>query len=297
MQPPWKVLAPIDLAVDPEGSVDHAINIATAMRAELTLLYVVDQRWYKRARRLAWPRNALGRTQTPCTIHRLVLPGDAVETITRYADFIKADLVAMTSGKYEQWTSFWNHSVTGNVLEITQRPVCVTDLRLVETNYRFRSRRILCVLNLDGTDDQLILQAESLAQRSGGELILLGVVPELDEGLLIEAIHGVDRPLSANVAVKRLRELGKGIFVPYKTSVMMGSPYKCISAAAREHTADIVMAARSSPGRMESYCLDMRSVLRRISCPLVSVTGSAVAERPIAPQTEEAPVLEYASGF
>ena len=64
MQPAWKVLAPIDLSVDPEGPVDHAINIARAMRAELTLLYVVDQRWYKRARRLGWPLNALSRAQT-----------------------------------------------------------------------------------------------------------------------------------------------------------------------------------------------------------------------------------------
>jgi len=297
MQPVWKVLAPIDLVVDSEGPVDHAINIATAMRAELTLLYVVDQRWYKRASRLGWPPNALGRTQTHCAIHRLILPGNAVETITRYADFIKADLLAMTSEKYERWTCFWNHSVTGGVMESTQRPVCVTDLRLADTDYRFRSRKILCVLNLDGTDDPLILHAEALAQRSGGELILLGVVPELDEGLLIEAIHGLDRPLSANVAVKRIRELGKGISVPYRTSVMIGSPYKCIRAAAREHSADIVMAARPSPGRMESYCLDMQSVLRRISCPLVSVTGSAAAVRPITHQTEEAPVLECASGF
>ena len=101
----------------------------------------------------------------------------------------------MTSEKYEGWTRFWKHSVTGEVMESTRRPVCVTDLRLADTDYRFRSRRILCVLNLDGTDDPLVLQAEALAQRSGGELILLGVVPEIDEGLLLEAIPGLDRPV------------------------------------------------------------------------------------------------------
>ena len=130
------------------------------MRAELTLLYVADQRWYKRARRLGWPSNALGRSQTNCDIHSLTLPGNAVETITRYADFIKADLLAMTSEKYERWTCFWKHSVTGDVMKLTRRPVCVTDLRLADTDYRFRCRRILCVLNLDGTDDPLVRQAE-----------------------------------------------------------------------------------------------------------------------------------------
>jgi nucleotide-binding universal stress UspA family protein len=48
MQPAWKVLAPIDLSVGPEGAVEHAINIAIALGAELTLLHVVDQRWNKR---------------------------------------------------------------------------------------------------------------------------------------------------------------------------------------------------------------------------------------------------------
>lgn len=64
---------------------------------------------------------------------------------------------------------------------------------IADTDHRFRSRRVLCVLNLDGTDDSLVLQAEALPQRSGGELILAGVVPEIDEGMLLEAIRGLDR--------------------------------------------------------------------------------------------------------
>ena len=44
MQPVWKILAPIDLSINAEGPVEHATNIALAMGAELTLLYVVDQR-------------------------------------------------------------------------------------------------------------------------------------------------------------------------------------------------------------------------------------------------------------
>jgi nucleotide-binding universal stress UspA family protein len=297
MQAAWKVVAPIDLSADPEGPVDHAINIASAMRAELSLLYVVDQRWHKRGHRLGWPPNALSKAQAGCDIHRLVLPGNSAETISRYAEFMKADLVAMTSENYGRWTRSWKHSVTGDVMESTRRPVCITDLRSADTAYRFRCRRILCALNLDGTDDPLVLQAEALAQRSEGELILLGVVPEIDEGLLLGAIPGLDRPLSANLAVERVRELGKGISVPCGTSVMIGSPYKCIRVAAREHAADIVMAARPSPGRTESYCLDMRSVVRGLSCPLISVSGSPAATCHVENERDAAPALKFASGF
>jgi nucleotide-binding universal stress UspA family protein len=57
MQPAWKILAPIDLSIKPDGPIEHAINIALAMGAELTLLYVVDQRGNSRRARLSWPLN------------------------------------------------------------------------------------------------------------------------------------------------------------------------------------------------------------------------------------------------
>src|SRR6476469_9029691 len=91
MQPAWQVLAPIDLSIEPEGPVEHATNIARAMGADLTLLYVVDRGWCKRPR---WPLNALNQAGD---IHRLILPGDPARTISRYAEFINANLLAMTS--------------------------------------------------------------------------------------------------------------------------------------------------------------------------------------------------------
>ena len=65
------------------------------------------------------------------------------------------------------------------------------------------------MLTLDGTDDQLLLHAQALAQRSASDLILLGVVPEVDEGILLETILGFDRPLSPSVALERIRVLEK----------------------------------------------------------------------------------------
>ena len=298
MQPAWKILAPIDLSIKPDGPIEHAINIALAMGAELTLLYVVDQRGNSRRARLSWPLNALKDVLTDCAVHRLILPaGNPAETIARYAEFINADLLAMTSENYGRPSRFWKHSVTRDVMRCTKRPVCVTDLRSADAEYRFRCRKILCTLSLDGTDDQLLLHAQALAQRSASDLILLGVVPENDEGILLETILGFDRPLSASVAVERIRVLGEGISVPYETSVMIGSPYSCIRIAAREHSADVVMAARPSQGLTESNYLDMRSILRKLPCPLISVTGSFPSVQSITREREAAPDFEHASSF
>jgi nucleotide-binding universal stress UspA family protein len=298
MQPAWKILAPIDLSIDAEGPVEHATNIALAMGAELTLLYVVDQRCNSRRGQLRWPSSALNDALTDCAVHRLILPaGNPAETIARYAEFINADLVAMTSEHYWRWPRFWKHSVIRDVMSCTKRPVCVADLRSADVDYRFRCRRILCMLNLDGTDDQLLLHAQALAQRCASDLILLGVVPEVDEGILLETILGFDRPLSPSVALERIRVLGEGLSVRYETSVLIGSPYNCIRMAAREHGADVVVAERPSQAWTESNYLDMRSLLRKLPCPLISVIGSSPAARSIAQDREAAPEFEHASSF
>jgi len=298
MQSAWKILAPIDLSIDAEGPVEHATNIALALGAELTLLFAVDQRCNSRRGQLRWPSNALNDALTDCAVHRLILPaGNPAETIARYAEFINADIVAMTSEHYGGWPRFWKHSVTRDVMSCTKRPVCVTDLRSADADYRFRCRRILCMLNLDGTDDQLLLHAQALAQRSASDLILLGVVPEVDEGILLETILGFDRPLSASVARERIRVLRKEITVPYETSIMVGSPYNCIRMAAREHGADVVVAARPSQGWTESNYLDMGSLLRKLPCPLISVTPSMPSPRSITGEREVEPGFEHASSF
>ena len=55
MQPAWRVLAPIDLSINPERPVEHATNTALAMGAELTLFQFLNQRRWR-----VW--NALPRT-------------------------------------------------------------------------------------------------------------------------------------------------------------------------------------------------------------------------------------------
>jgi nucleotide-binding universal stress UspA family protein len=298
MQPAWKILAPIDLSINAEGPVEHATNIAVAMGAELTLLHVVDQRRNSRRGRLRWPSNALNDVLTDCAVHRLILPaGDPAETIARYAEFINADLLAVTSEHYGRWSRFWTHSVTRDVMRCTKRPVCVTDRRSANGDFSFRCRKILCVLTLDGTDDQLLTHAQSLAQRSASDLVLLGVVPEVDEGIMLETILGFDRPLSPSVALERIRVLGEGLSVRHETSVMIGSPYNCIRIAARERGADVVIAARPSPGSTESKYLDMQSVLRSLPCTLISVTGSLPSARSILGEREASPDFERASSF
>jgi hypothetical protein len=146
----------------------------------------------------------------------------------------------------------------------------------VDSHLQFRCRRVLCVAGLEGQDAGLLQQAQEVAARSGAELILLHVVPEVSEGLLMFGIEGSGgRPLSVQLAREKLAELTASIPMPVTTSVMIGPPAKCIGLAAREHAADLVIAPRvARHARFErggAYTADLGASLSRLNCPMLTV--------------------------
>jgi nucleotide-binding universal stress UspA family protein len=272
----WKVLAPINLRFDSEVPVEYAAGFADALGAELVLLHVITNTLYGHPRGLGWPPSAWGERTPDVDIHRLVIPGPIPESIVRYADHIEADMLLMTTRTYGRRGRFWRRSITAEVMDSTQRPVCVTRMPDADSNVPFRCHSILCVVGLEDQDAALIQQAQEIATRSDARLVLLHIVPEISEGLLA---YGVDRaqarPLSAKLAREKLVELAAGISLPITTSVMVGSPAKCIGLAAREHAADIVIASRVAPrARFEcsgAYTMDLGAALSRLGCPLLTV--------------------------
>ena len=274
MQPALKLLAPIDLTRDAHAAVQHAIDVASSMSADLTLLYVVDPLRSRPGRPIEWPRNAMVE-HSGCYIRRAVLSGPVVEMISQYAEDVDADLVILTS-RYGGWTRLWTGSVAADIAASTRGPVSVTSAKALANGRRFRCHRILCVLTLDGSDDPVVLHAEALANRFGGELLLLHVVPELSEALLAYGIAAADdRPLSESVAAQRIRELAAGISCPHSTSIVSGSAYTSISRIARKYGADLAVVGKPSSRCTDGSGLDLRTLLGRLSCPLLSIPTSS----------------------
>jgi nucleotide-binding universal stress UspA family protein len=293
----WKVLAPIDLRFDAEAPVQYAAGAASILNAELTLLHVATARWYEHSHRLGWPASAWGKGSSSLDIHRLVLPGDVSDTIVRYSDHLDADLLWMTTRTYGRRARFWSSSITAEVMDSTQRPVCLAKTIDADSQLQFRCKRVLCIVGLEGQDTAVLQQSQELADRTNAELILLHIVPEISEGLLAYGVGGPEcRPLSIKVAREKLAELRKGISAFVTTSVMTGSPAKCIGLAAREHRADLVIAPRiARHARFEragTYTADLSATFSRLDCPLLTVPlGESLNPKRPRKVSEEQPVL------
>src|SRR5436305_651159 len=67
----WRVLAPIDLSAAQAGKdVENALDLASALVADLTLLSIVDRRQYADGVRHNWPSNAFGSARPELDIGR-----------------------------------------------------------------------------------------------------------------------------------------------------------------------------------------------------------------------------------
>lgn len=251
----WKVLAPVDLSIGAEASVQHAIDVANVFAAELVLLNVREKGWLHSSRRACWPRNA----RQP-DIHRLSLPGRAPQIITQYADFIKADLLVLPSRTYGKWSSLWRPSVARQVMAQSSRPVCVTKAANIG---KFQGRRILCLVGLDGQDKPVIELGDDLAGRSGGELILLHVARGNPAGCSYQQAR--------ELTTESLQQLTETVSARATTSFMIGSPAQCVGMAAQEHSADLVIAPRARSGTHGAYTADLEAALSTLHCPLLTV--------------------------
>ncbi len=265
----WKILAPIDLSRPAEENVEYALGIASVLGASLHLLYVTDSRGSGDVAQ-SWPQQALSGNGLKSPVHRALLQGPVAATIAEYADRIDASVVLLTSRRYGRWSRFWRKSVTNDVMRLSRRPVCITNNE-IDTEFRIRNRRLLCVVGLDNRESALIQHAADIAARADAELVLLHVVPEPSEALLYHGIDGGSRPLSRERAVRDLADIARGLPVPSITSVISGDPHKCVGLSAREHSVNLVLVARGRLGLQATYDNDLPGIFKSLHCPVLTI--------------------------
>lgn len=282
-----RVLAPINLRGDFEQSAQYAVDIAAALEAELTLLHVVNSRRIgKRNRGLSWPACAMTRANPPCAVHRAVVHGEVPDAVARYAAFVDASLVVLSGGHRPPWKRLWGGSMTEKILEATNKPVLAGNLGPGGWPRLKSHPRILCMLGLaeaDGVEEDrvkeasgLVEYAQSLAEQSGGDLVLYASASPTNEASRPDRAGSRRRPLSAEAATDRLNRMGAKLRVPHWSMVTTRPPHSGLRAAIRQHEVDLVVALRSDRGGIPGAGFEFGALLRSVSCPLLSITSHSL---------------------
>jgi nucleotide-binding universal stress UspA family protein len=280
MTKPWTILAPVTMQQTSRRAIEHAIEVANGMSAQLILLHVIPSgtSLSDGDRAMPWPEAALAEDVAGFGLRRMVLCGEPAPTISQYAEEVDADLILMPAAR-----SAWlptRRSVTSRLLASTPRPVQLWNPSIVADAPPFRCRQLLCVLELDGKDAPLIEATNEIAARTGANVEVLHIVPNATESLLFYSADEPEKPLSSSVAAARLRELLHQLPPALTSSILMGERQRSIALSARRKSADLILVRRKAAAAWPGTGWESTGILKQAGCPIISVPPLAPGQEP-----------------
>ena len=283
-----KILFPVDMSDSCTATAPFVEAIAKRYNAEVTLLHVLEMPsglipdWYGgtvpvidtttiwQAETEAAQSYLTDRFQG-LKVQRVVVEGDAAQTIDDYAREHGIDLIMMPTHGYGIFRSLLLGSVTAKVLHDTPCPVWtgvhVEDTPAVSAEFA----TILCAV--DRTEDSIPVMrfACRLAHDNQARLLLVHAVPGAEAGP--EKYFDADlRAYLEQDAKKTISQLQEKVGVAAPLCLGAGEVSHVVRDSALGHSADLVVIGRGRAtrtlGRLRS---NVYSIIRDAPCPVISV--------------------------
>jgi nucleotide-binding universal stress UspA family protein len=285
-----KILLPVDFSERCLGAARWAKLLASRYGSEILMLHVVEPIRYEFsalefggavltdlvANRKAQARQRLDEFLAEelgdVRLRRLLVEGDAAQTIVEVARKEGAGLITMPTHGYGRFRRFILGSVTAKVLHDAQCPVW-TGVHLEETPApeTIRLRSVLCAVDLGPQSAEPLRWAAQLAADFGAQLVLAHACP----CVVMRPGECGDRDLNAELAAsarQRLQALQQEVGTQAEVEIQFGDAPKVVCNIARERQADLLVIGRGSAagvyGRLRTNAY---AIIRESPCPVVSV--------------------------
>jgi nucleotide-binding universal stress UspA family protein len=283
-----KILFPVDMSDSSTATAPFVEAMAKKYNAELTLLHVLEMPsglipdWYGGAVPVI-DTTAIWQAETEAAqsyladkfqglkVHRVVVQGDAAQTIDDYARENGMDLIMMPTHGYGLFRTLLLGSVTAKVLHDTSCPVWtgvhVQNAPAVSPDFT----TILCAV--DRTEDSVATMrlACRLAHDNQARLVLVHAIP----GAEVAPEKYFDTDLRAYLeedARKAIAQLQESAGVHAPLCLGAGEVSHVVRDSALGHSADLVVIGRGHAtrtlGRLRS---NVYSIIREAPCPVISV--------------------------
>jgi nucleotide-binding universal stress UspA family protein len=283
-----KILFPIDMSDGCTATAPFVEAMTRKYNADLTMLHVLEMPsglipdWYGGAVPIV-DTTAIWEAETAAAqsyladrfeglkVHRVVLEGDAAQTIDDYAREQGMDLIMMPTHGYGLFRSLLLGSVTAKVLHDTPCPVWtgvhVEDAPAVSPEFS----TVMCAV--DRTEDSVATMrfACRLAHDSQANLFLVHAVPgaEVAPDKYFDADLRQYLEQDARKTIAKLQETA-GVAAPL--CLGSGEVSHVVRDSALGHSADLVVIGRGRAtrtlGRLRS---NVYSIIREAPCPVISV--------------------------
>jgi nucleotide-binding universal stress UspA family protein len=283
-----KILFPIDMSDGCTATAPFVEAMTRKYNADLTMLHVLEMPsglipdWYGGAVPIV-DTTAIWEAETAAAqsyladrfeglkVHRVVMEGDAAQTIDDYAREQGMDLIMMPTHGYGLFRSLLLGSVTAKVLHDTPCPVWtgvhVEDAPAVSPEFS----TVMCAV--DRTEDSVATMrfACRLAHDNQANLFLVHAVPGAE--VAPEKYFDADlRQYLEQDARKTIAKLQETAGVAAPLCLGSGEVSHVVRDSALGHSADLVVIGRGRAtrtlGRLRS---NVYSIIREAPCPVISV--------------------------
>jgi nucleotide-binding universal stress UspA family protein len=131
---------------------------------------------------------------------------------------------------------------------------------------------VACWISGQETRLDHVREAAALARRRGAELHLMHALPEVNEGILIDALYS-DRPLSESVAGQRLADIASqlGNDLPVRLHIGTGEPESVLRKLLKRTQSSILVVDRAAVMRKRLLQASFNSKLTDSPCLLICV--------------------------
>jgi nucleotide-binding universal stress UspA family protein len=283
-----KILFPVDMSNSCTATASFVEAMAKRYKAEVTLLHVLEMPsaiipdWYGGVVPVI-DTAAIWQAETEAAqlyltdrfqdlkVHRVVIQGDAAQTIDDYAREHGTDLIMMPTHGYGVFRTVLLGSVTAKVLHDTPCPVWTGVHMEAAPAVSGEFATIMCAV--DRTEESVATMrfAGRLAQDNHAKLFLVHAVP----GAEIAPDKYFDRDLRQYLeqgARKTIAQLQETAGVAAQLCLGAGEVSHVVRDSALGHSADLVVIGRGlatrTLGRLRS---SVYSIIRDAPCPVISV--------------------------
>jgi nucleotide-binding universal stress UspA family protein len=274
-----RILFPADFSAQSRAVVPFVKAMARCFGSEIVVLHVIhvppsaplDTDRYRIESSVALDRFIAEEfSGTPVTPE---LPeGDTAQEIAGYAHDHHADLIMMPTHGHGPFRALLLGSITAKVLHDAHCPVWTgIHAEQMTSHSPDRWKRVLCAVDTEDRDGQVIKWASDFAQEQGMELQLVHAVAGAD-GMWTQENDPSMYDFLFHAARERLAALLEKAGTSVEIRLIGGSVGSAVHKAALEYNADLIVIGRGAIhqalGRLRSVAY---SIIRAAPCPVISI--------------------------
>ena len=284
-----RILFPVDFSAQCEGSAHYVQAMAAAVKAQVTLLHVVNAADYlfSGGELGGYVANDFFQVQRDKLRKQLdefpfrefpdakrdLCEGERGSRIAAYAHANDADLIMMPTHGLGPFRRFLIGSITAKVLHDARCPVWTgVHLETAPPREIIAFKRVLCAVDLSPEADAALRWAADFAAATGARLSIVHAVPGVDTrpAKYLDTEFHAELRRQARFEIEKLQTRVRADDADI--TLLDGEPAPAIRKAALDAEADLLVIARGSAaegfGRLRKHAYD---IIRNAPCPTVSV--------------------------